>query len=139
MVTEAADSSSRDPEPSVGYENERRPSEYGPSIIGATLVMRGELTLDEDLTIDGRFEGAVINGVHKLSVSTFAEVKADIRGESADIAGVVDGDFDGDGTVYVHRTARLNGEITAYRLYVEDGTNLEHAILSGRISRADES
>lgn len=108
-------------------------------MIGATLVMRGVLTLDEDLTIDGRFEGAVINGMHKLSVSTFAEVKADIQGGSADIAGVVDGDFDGDGTVYVHRTARLNGAISAGRLYVEDGTNLEHAILSGRISRADES
>lgn len=113
------------------------PSEYGPSIIGMTVVMRGELTLAEDLTIEGTFDGLSIDGAKNLLISAGARVRADIHGESADIAGTVDGDFAGTGTVVVRRTARIHGEISAVRLCVEDGTNLEHAVLSGRISRAE--
>lgn len=100
--------------------------------------MRGELTLDEDLIFDGKFDGTLINGARKLSIGPFAEVNADIFGESADIAGSIDGEFTGSGTVYVRRTARINGAISAQDLKVEDGTNLEHVVLSGRISRAEE-
>lgn len=103
-----------------------------------TVVMRGELTLAEDLTIEGTFDGHSIDGAKKLLIGAGARVRADIHGESADIAGTVDGDFAGTGTVVVRRTARIHGAISAARLCVEDGTNLEHAILSGRISRAED-
>lgn len=99
--------------------------------------MRGELTLDEDLIIEGKFEGTRIDGARKLSIGTFAEVRANVRGESADIAGTIDGDFEGAGTVFVRRTARINGVISSRELRVEDGTNLEHAVLCGCIGRAE--
>ncbi len=79
------------------------PSEYGPSIIGMTVVMRGELTLAEDLKIEGTIDGPCTAGI---------------------------------GTVLLRRTARIHGEITAERLCVEQGTNLENAVLSGRITCA---
>lgn len=110
----------------------------GPSIIGMTLVMRGELTLDEDLIIEGTFDGTTIQGARNLSIGSFARVKADIEGESADIAGKIDGDFRGSGTVILHKTARVSGAISAERVCIEDGTNLERAIVSGCISRIDD-
>jgi cytoskeletal protein CcmA (bactofilin family) len=122
----------------AGSPEEPAPGRFGTSIIGVTLVMKGELSLDEDLIIDGRFEGPVIDGAHSLSIGTFAKVKADIRGDSAEIAGTVDGDIRGSGTVVLRRTARVRGAISADRLRVEDGTNLENAILSGRISRVED-
>jgi cytoskeletal protein CcmA (bactofilin family) len=115
------------------------PGEYGPSIIGSTVVMRGELTLAEDLTIEGTFLGPRIDGARYLSIGPLATVRADIQSESADIAGTVDGDCAGTGTVVVRRTARIHGAVSAERLCVEDGTNLEHTVLSGRISRVDDS
>lgn len=118
-------------------DEEPAPGRFGTSIIGLTLVMKGELSLDEDLIIDGRFEGPVIDGARCLSIGTFAKVKADIHGDSAEIAGTVDGDFHGSGTVVLRRTARLRGAISAGTLRVEDGTNLENAILTGRITRAE--
>ena len=75
-----------------------------PSIIGTTVVMKGELTVGEDLEIEGTFDGT-------------------ITGHGAD-------------TVTVRRTARLSGEISASVVRVEDGTNLENAILSGSIRLA---
>ncbi len=100
--------------------------------------MRGVLTLAEDLTIEGTFLGPSIEGARNLSIGPLATVRADIHGESADIAGTVDGDFAGTGTVVVRRTARLHGAVSADRLRVEDGTNLENVVLSGRISRIDD-
>ncbi|HEX5786701.1 MAG TPA: polymer-forming cytoskeletal protein [Woeseiaceae bacterium] len=115
-----------------------KPGEYGPSIIGTTVVMRGELTLAEDLTIEGTFDGSRIDGAKNLAIGARARVRAHIQGESADIAGTVDGDFAGTGTVVLRRTARIHGAISAERLRVEDGTNLENAVLCGRISLTDE-
>lgn len=114
------------------------PGEYGPSIIGTTVVMRGELTLAEDLTIEGTFDGSRIEGAKNLAIGARARVRAHMQGESADIAGTVDGDFAGTGTVVVRRTARIHGAISAECLRVEDGTNLENAVLSGRISLTDD-
>ena len=42
-----------------------------------------------------------------------------------------------DDTVVVRRTARLRGEVSASHVQVEDGTNLEDTVLSGRISLAE--
>ncbi|MGH8223668.1 MAG: bactofilin family protein [Woeseiaceae bacterium] len=117
---------------------ERHEGYCGPSIIGATLVMRGELTLDEDLIIDGTFDGTVIDGAHRLSVGAFAQVRARIRSESAEIAGTVDGDFEGRDTVVLRKTARIRGDWSARRVRVEAGTNLENVVLSGRISRVED-
>lgn len=119
-------------------KTESRKRKTRPSVIGYTLVMKGELTLDEDLVIDGNFEGTTIRGPRSLTVGPFATVRADIRdGGSAEIAGTLEGDFDGDGTVIVRRTARITGQIKARDLQIEDGTNLEHTVLSGRIRRAE--
>lgn len=74
-----------------------------PSVIGATLVMKGDLIVGEDLVIEGTYEGTI---------------------SAKD-------------TVTVRRTAHLSGEVSANHLEVEDGTNLENAVLSGRIRLTD--
>ena len=76
-----------------------------PSIIGSTVVMKGELTVGEDLEIEGTFDGTII-------------------GKNQD-------------TVTVRRIARLRGEVSASLVRVEDGTNLENTVLSGRIRLAE--
>ena len=76
-----------------------------PSIIGSTVVMKGELIVGEDLEIEGTFDGT-------------------ITGRNQD-------------TVTVRRIAKLSGEVSASLVRVEDGTNLENTILSGRIQLAE--
>ena len=76
-----------------------------PSMIGMTLVMKGELIVDENLIIEGTFSGT-------------------ITGKGSD-------------TLTVRRTAHVSGKISASNVRIEDGTNLENTVLSGRISLAD--
>lgn len=117
----------------LGTEAPRSP--VRPSIIGSTMVLRGELSLAEDLIIEGRFDGTITQGNHRLSIGEHARVKATIRTGSAIIAGVVDGDVHGGSTVIVKKTARLHGALTAERLCLESGANLEDVILCGNIAR----
>lgn len=109
-----------------------------PSIIGSTLVLRGDLSLAEDLIIEGTFDGSITQGDQRLSIGEHARVKATIRTGSAIIAGIVDGDVRGSRTVIVKKTAQLHGALTAERLCLELGANLEDVILSGSIARTED-
>jgi len=94
----------RDSEPLADEKGSPYPRPL-PSIIGSTVVMKGDLIVGEDLVIEGTFDGT-------------------ITGKGPD-------------TVTVRRTAQLRGEVSASNVRVEDGTNLENAVLSGRIGRTD--
>jgi len=108
-----------------------------PSYIGTTMVMKGDLSLAEDLIIEGCFDGSITQGNQRLSIGEHAKVRADIRTGSAIIAGVVDGNVLGSSTVVVKKTARIHGALTAERLCFELGADLEDVVLSGNIARID--
>ncbi len=99
------------------------------------MVLRGELSLAEDLIIEGTFDGSITQGDQRLSIGEHARVKANIRTGSAIIAGIVDGDVRSSKTVIVKKTAQLHGALTAERLCLEMGANLEDVVLSGNIAR----
>lgn len=107
-------------------------------MLGATLVMRGELTLAEDLIIEGRFDGSIIQEGHRLSIGEHAQVRASIVTGSAVIAGRVDGDVRGSKTVVVKRSAELHGALAAERLCLDLEAGLEDVILSGSIAATPE-
>ena len=118
-------------------EPEERPrfTAAGPSIIGTTMVLKGDLSLSEDLIIEGAFDGSITQGDHRLSIGESARVRATIRTGSAIIAGTVEGSVFGSKTVIVKKSARLHGALTAHRLCLETGANLEDVVLSGNIAR----
>jgi cytoskeletal protein CcmA (bactofilin family) len=123
-------------DPDAGESEEPpRMTAIGPSIIGATMVLKGDLSLSEDLIIDGAFDGSITQGDQRLSIGESARVRATIRTGSAIIAGTVEGNIFGSRTVIVKRSARLHGALTAHRLCLETGANLEDVVLSGNIAR----
>lgn len=125
-----------DDEPAPDAEPDRpRAAPAGPSVLGSTLVLRGELRLAEDLIIEGRFDGSIAQGDHRLSIGEHARVNATISTGSAIIAGAVEGDVRGLHTVVVKKTAILSGALTAERLCLDFGANLEDVVLSGKIER----
>jgi cytoskeletal protein CcmA (bactofilin family) len=97
--------------------------------------MKGELTLDEDLVINGTFIGPINNPVRRLSVTSFGMVQGDVQGGSVDIAGTLEGTISGSALI-LRRTARLSGSLSAESVVVEQGTNLTKAVLAGRVTCA---
>jgi cytoskeletal protein CcmA (bactofilin family) len=60
-------------------------------------------------------------------------------GEELVIEGTFDGSITANGrdSITVRRLARISGELSASDLRVEDGTNLQNTVLTGRIRVAD--
>jgi cytoskeletal protein CcmA (bactofilin family) len=123
-----------EPAPDPEAERTAGPGD-GPSVLGSTLVLRGELRLAEDLIIEGRFDGSITQGDQRLSIGEHARVTATVRTGSAVIAGFVDGDVRGSHTVVVKKTATLRGALTAERLSLDFRADLEDVVLSGKIGR----
>jgi cytoskeletal protein CcmA (bactofilin family) len=89
--------------------------------IGRSITIRGDVTGDEDLYIQGCIEGTVDLKQHSVTIGPEGRVKADLAGRTVTIEGEVDGDVRGQEQVSLRASSRVNGDITAPRVVLEDG------------------
>jgi len=101
--------------------------------IGRSITIRGDVTGDEDLYIQGRIEGTVDLKQHSVTVGPEGRVKANIKGLMVTIEGEVDGDVRGQEQVALRSASKVTGDITAPRVVLEDGATFLGSIdMSGK-------
>ncbi len=108
----------------VSFKVSTRPS----SVIGPTLIFKGELSADEDLIIEGTIEGTIAHQQKNLVVGKQGRVKADIHAKEAVIEGNVVGDIRGDERVVLAEGADVTGNITSPRVQIADGARFNGSI-----------
>lgn len=96
--------------------------------IGETIVIKGEVTAREDVTIAGRVEGSITVDGHALTVAPGANVVADIHAADVIVRGQVFGSVTADRRIELGATANVEGEIVAPSVAMADG-----AAVSGRV------
>lgn len=101
------------------------------SVIGPTLVFKGELSADEDLVIEGTIEGTIAHHKKNLTIGKQGKVTADIHASSVLVEGSLNGNIHSDGLVSLAKTAVVQGDIFCSRLVFEDG-----ASFSGHVDMA---
>ncbi len=99
--------------------------------IGASVVIRGDLTSSEDLTIAGQVEGDVAARDHAVVVAPQATIRGDVVARSVTVHGEVLGSITARDAVEVGETGSVDGDIDAPRMAVAEG-----AVLHGRIKVA---
>jgi cytoskeletal protein CcmA (bactofilin family) len=104
-----------------------KPAE-GSTVIGKSVVIRGELSGNEDLYIDGDVEGTVTLPDSRLTVGPNARVKANLTAREVVIFGHLTGNIKATGRVDLRQSALVKGDILAGRLSIE-----ESAVLTGRV------
>lgn len=92
------------------------------SIIGADVVITGNVSATVDLHVDGRIEGDLacanlVQGAESL-------IKGAIVAESAKLAGTVDGSIAARDLI-IHASARITGDVTYENLTIEQGSQVE--------------
>jgi cytoskeletal protein CcmA (bactofilin family) len=102
--------------------------------IGSSIVIRGDLTSSEDLTIAGTVEGDVAVPKHTLVIAPSARVRGDIVARAVAVHGKVSGSVTADGKVEVGETGSVDGDISTPRMVVAEG-----AVLRGRVGIAAQS
>ena len=94
------------------------------SVIGPTLVVRGEVTAEEDLLVRGRVEGTIDHN-QKLTVHQEGTVEAVVRAKEIHVEGTVEGDLFGTERVTVRETGRVVGNVVAPRVGVMEGAHFK--------------
>ncbi|WP_158941925.1 polymer-forming cytoskeletal protein [Granulicella sp. S190] len=104
-----------------------KPAE-GSTVIGKSVVIRGELSGDEDLYIDGDIEGTISLKDSRLTIGPNAHVRADISVRDVTVFGHLTGNVQATGRVELRQSAIVSGDILAGRLSIE-----ESAVLKGSV------
>jgi cytoskeletal protein CcmA (bactofilin family) len=99
--------------------------------IGRSISIRGDVTGDEDLFIQGRVEGSVDLQQNTVTVGPEGEVRASIVGRVVTVEGRVEGNISAAEQVVLRSTAVVEGDITAPRLVLEDGARFRGGVDMG--------
>ena len=89
--------------------------------IGKSVIVKGELSGSEDLSIDGTVEGSVQLDGHNLVIGPNGRVRAQLRAKQVVVQGKVDGNITASERVELRRTAVLVGDIFTPRIAIEEG------------------
>jgi len=106
------------------------------SVIGPTLVIKGELSADEDLVIEGQIEGTIAHHKKNLTVGKEGRVKADIHASSVIVEGQLVGNIHSEGVVSLARSSSVKGDIFCGRIVMEDGARFTGRIEMGEARKA---
>jgi cytoskeletal protein CcmA (bactofilin family) len=99
-----------------------------PSYLGPELKIRGQINGDEDLKIDGKIEGPISLGNHRLTLGPGAQILGDINSREIVVFGDVKGNLMAQDRVDVRRDASVIGDLTTSRITIEDGAHVKGAI-----------
>ena len=98
------------------------------AVIGPGIEISGDVTASADLTIDGRVHGSVVQSEHNVDIGESGQVRARIQAKMVKVAGAVLGDIAGTEKVLISRTGRVQGNIVAPRVQLEDGAMFKGSI-----------
>lgn len=96
--------------------------------IGKSITIRGDLSGDEDLVLDGRIEGRVELSDHHLTIGPNAHIQAELSAKEVTINGRVVGNVTATERVEIGASGRLDGDILAPRLLVQEGAQLNGSV-----------
>ncbi|PWU05166.1 MAG: cell shape determination protein CcmA [Bacteroidetes bacterium] len=94
------------------------PSASGTSLIGAGTVIKGDISSNGDIRIDGVLKGNV-KSTAKVLIGPDGVVEGDIEGQQADILGKVSGKIQIKELLNLRGKASIKGNISAGKLQIE--------------------
>ena len=95
-----------------------------PSVVmelGKSVVIKGDLSASEDLTIYGQMEGSINLPGYTLTIGPHANIKAAIAANSVVILGAVIGNVSAREKVEIQTTGSVTGDVESPRLAMQDG------------------
>lgn len=90
--------------------------------MGASLVIKGELTGAEDLVIDGRVEGKVTLPGHLLTIGPQAKVLAEVVAKAVIIQGSVTGNVTASDRFEIRGGGSMTGDLTSPKVIMAEGS-----------------
>jgi cytoskeletal protein CcmA (bactofilin family) len=103
-------------------------SASGTARLGSSLHVKGEITGNEDLHIDGTVEGLVQLEDRKLTVGASAKLTADVIAREVVVYGNVKGNLRARDRIEIKKDGSVVGDLTTARIMIEDGAYFKGSI-----------
>lgn len=98
------------------------------AVIGRSIQIVGDLRGGEDLRIEGDVSGTIELKNSALTIGKEGKVKADVYARSIAVDGEIKGDLYAAELVSVHANARVQGNIVAPKVSIEEGAHFRGSI-----------
>jgi cytoskeletal protein CcmA (bactofilin family) len=120
-------------EPRPRVEKPARASAGGGEManIGKSITIKGDLSGNEDLVVEGNVEGRIELPNNQLTIGANGNVKADVNAKSVVIVGKVSGNVSGVERVQIEATGAVTGDVRTPRLVVQEGATLNGSVEMG--------
>ena len=101
-------------------------------VLDVNASMQGTLRFDDpvNLRINGKFEG-MLDTKGSLFIGEKANINANITGDTISVAGVVTGNIKATSLLRLESTAKLNGDVDAPRISVQEGAIINGSLRMG--------
>ena len=102
--------------------------------IGKSIVIKGDLSGNEDLVIEGKVEGKVDLPNNRLTIGAGGQVQAQVHAKNVVVIGRVAGNVSAGERLEIQATGIVEGDVEAPRLVVAEG-----AVLNGSVKMSAKS
>jgi len=99
--------------------------------IGKSISLKGDLSGNEDLTIEGHVEGRVDLPNNLLTIGANGSVNAEVHAKTVVVIGKVTGNVSATERIEIQATGLVNGDVSAPRLVVAEGAVVNGSIEMG--------
>ncbi len=99
------------------------------TLIGTSIVIKGELSCGEDLYVDDQVEGLIDPKGNRLTVGPNGRVKANVNASAVVVQGKLEGNIRASDRVDLKQSAVVTGDIAAQRISIDEG-----AYFKGRVN-----
>jgi len=96
--------------------------------IGKSVVIKGELSGSEDLTIEGQVEGKIELRQNILTIGPNAKIKAQVFAKTVIVQGEVHGNVTAAERVDIRDNGSVDGDLSAPRVAIADGAHFRGSI-----------
>jgi cytoskeletal protein CcmA (bactofilin family) len=96
--------------------------------IGKSIVIKGELSGSEDLTIEGQVEGRVELRENILTIGPNGKIRAEVFAKAVVVLGDVTGNVTASEKVDIRDNGSVDGDITSPRVAIADGAHFRGSV-----------
>jgi cytoskeletal protein CcmA (bactofilin family) len=114
--------------PAASSERRTQPLQGENVNIGKSVVIKGELSGSEDLTIEGNVEGRIELKENILTIGPNGKIRAEVFAKSVIVLGEVTGNVTASEKVDIRDNGSVDGDITSPRVAIAEGAHFRGSV-----------
>jgi len=96
--------------------------------IGKSVIIKGQVNSDEDLTIEGRVEGKIDLRQNVLTIGPNGKIEADLLAKSIVVLGDVTGNVTATERIEIRDNGSVDGDLVSPRVVITEGAHFRGSV-----------